>query len=332
MKPHLLPILLFAALHCASAQDPYKKPATEPPAVVAPEASPVLSLREETFVIARKDAPAFLREFPTDPARHEELLRRANAGQAGLERIQLLRTKSGQRSVVEAIEEFHWPATEPGKDGGKPVTTDEVRIVGDTLEVEPVLGPDNRLIDLNLVAQSTRFTGYTEAPDKSTPRQPIFRSRKITTSVTLTAGEPMLIGSLNPPSDSGLPGVEADEKLHLDFITVFVGSDTPAAKPALSRTAALANTIVIPKVQLREATVEEAVEFLRAKARDFDQEKKGLNMVLKAPPSVLTDVKVSLDLTNCPVSEVARYIAQLAGLKLTITDNALVFHPPGEAP
>lgn len=332
MKPNLLPIALLAVLTTfAGAQDPYKKTPPGSTPVPGQEAPTVLSLREETFVISRKEAPAFLRGFSSDAARYEELLRRVKSGQATLERLQLLRAKSGQRSVVEAIEEFRWPIVEPAKDGAQPVSTSETRAVGDTLEVEPVIGPDGRTIDLNLVAQSTRFMGYTKSPDKTVPVQPILRSRKITTAVTLLAGDPMLIGSLNPPVNSGLEDTEDHTQLHLDFITVFIGSDSAVAELVTSRTKSLSDTLIIPSIELRNASLAQTVEYLQTKGRELDPEKKGLNFIVKAPPSH-AGLIISLTLKNIPIGEAARYAAELAGLKLTITENALVFHAPGEAP
>jgi hypothetical protein len=43
------------------------------------------------------------------------------------------------------------------------------------------------------------------------------------------------------------------------------------------------NRIVIPKVDLRNITVSEAIEFLRQKAKQLDPEGVGVNIVLKLP-------------------------------------------------
>src|SRR5438105_12996646 len=93
-------------------------------------------------------------------------------------------------------------------------TAFETRNTGVTLEVEPVVGPDGTTIDLNLVPQVVEFEGFinygspifassssflspitggllTSAPSLITPNvinQPIFSTRKVTTSVSVYDG------------------------------------------------------------------------------------------------------------------------------------------------
>ena len=160
-------------------------------------------------------------------------------------------TKSGQRAVIEVIREFKYPTefdppqipqnvgsgfnnsgggfispitgllTGGGSGQGSfPVTPTtptafEVRNTGVTLEVEPVIGPDDYTIDLNLVPQVVEFEGFinygspiqtssTNALGQSvtnviTPNvinQPIFSTRKVTTSVSVYDGNTVVLGGL----------------------------------------------------------------------------------------------------------------------------------------
>jgi general secretion pathway protein D len=101
-------------------------------------------------------------------------------------------------------------------------TTFETRNTGVTLEVEPVVGPDGVTIDLNLVPQVVEFEGFINygspifAPSSSffntltgglisspqsviTPNvinQPIFSTRKVTTSVSVWDGQTVVLGGL----------------------------------------------------------------------------------------------------------------------------------------
>lgn len=43
------------------------------------------------------------------------------------------------------------------------------------------------------------------------------------------------------------------------------------------------NGIIIPKIELRDVTVAEAIEFLRLQSRRLDPERTGVNFVLKLP-------------------------------------------------
>ena len=89
-------------------------------------------------------------------------------------------------------------------------TAFEMREVGVILEVEPVVGPDNRTVDLNLVPSLTEFEGFinygqpitlagANVPPNAiaTPNeilQPIFRTNKVTTSVTVWDGNTVVLG------------------------------------------------------------------------------------------------------------------------------------------
>jgi len=94
-------------------------------------------------------------------------------------------------------------------------TSFETRNTGVTLEVEPVVGPDGYTIDLNLVPQVVEFEGFinygspiqttsTNALGQSvtnviTPNvinQPIFSTRKVTTSVSVFDGQTVVLGGL----------------------------------------------------------------------------------------------------------------------------------------
>ena len=95
-------------------------------------------------------------------------------------------------------------------------TAFETRNTGVTLEVEPVIGPDGYTIDLNLVPQVVEFEGFinygspitssvtnpitgTSSTTVITPNvinQPIFSTRKITTSVSVFDGSTVVLGGL----------------------------------------------------------------------------------------------------------------------------------------
>ncbi len=113
-----------------------------------------------------------------------------------------------------------------GGSGAFPVTPTtptafETRNTGVTLEVEPTVGPDGYTIDLNLVPQVVEFEGFINygSPIKTVSplgllgsatgtgtssvtltdnviNQPIFSSRKVTTSVTIWDGQTVVIGGL----------------------------------------------------------------------------------------------------------------------------------------
>ena len=149
-------------------------------------------------------------------------------------------TKSGQKATIEIIQEFLYPTQfQPpqipqtiGSTGGSltgvgggsspsfPVTPTtptnfEKRNTGVSLEVEPVIGPDNYTIDLNLEPQVVEFDGFINygSPIQTTStnalgiaqtsiltpnviNQPIFDVRKVSTSVSVYDGSTVVLGGL----------------------------------------------------------------------------------------------------------------------------------------
>ena len=183
----------------------------------------------------------------TDP--QFQLVVRALNQQKGVDLLSAPRvtTKSGQKATIEIIREFIYPtqfqppqipqnynaggstnvsATGLLTGGGSssnssfPVTPTtptnfEKRNTGVTLEVEPVIGPDNYTIDLNLQPQVVEFDGFinygspiqtnsTNLLGVSTPviitpnviNQPVFDTRKVSTSVSVYDGSTVVLGGL----------------------------------------------------------------------------------------------------------------------------------------
>jgi beta-lactamase regulating signal transducer with metallopeptidase domain len=95
--------------------------------------------------------------------------------------------------------------------------------------------------------------------------------------------------------------------------------------PALTK----AKAIIVPRIEFQAATLAEALEYLRTKAKELDPEKTGVNFVVK--PGATSDAKITLSLTNAPLLEAARYIASLANFELQVQPHAIVMQPmPGK--
>lgn len=114
------------------------------------------------------------------------------------------------------------------------------------------------------------------------------------------------------------------------FVSNLVAGDAGAPVPAApaakqSPLIAKAESIVIPTVQFRSATLPEALEFLRAKAREFDPDKKGVSILIRE--SDVPNVNISLDLKTVPLTEALRYTAELAGLDLVAESYAFILKP-----
>jgi hypothetical protein len=105
----------------------------------------------------------------------------------------------------------------------------------------------------------------------------------------------------------------------------------PAAAAAPESPAMIkARSLIVPTVDFRDATIDEAVDFLRVRARGLDPEKVGVNIVVNA--AGIPDLKISLTLKNVPLSEALRYVAELSNLSLRAEPDALVLQPKAQAP
>jgi len=141
--------------------------------------------------------------------------------------------RSGQNAKIEIVREFIYPIeydppeipNSVGDSDGLasfPVTpatptTFETRNVGFTLVVEPVISEDNRTVELNLVPESVVFDGFIDygsnmfRPIPNRPNStggfeadeiendilmPIFRTNRVTTSVTVWDGQTIVIAGL----------------------------------------------------------------------------------------------------------------------------------------
>jgi hypothetical protein len=163
-------------------------------------------------------------------ARIQELL---DKGKATLVGWPMATTRSGQRAVVEAIDELSYGSdfssggtsitvneeagTGSQAQASPPVANQEVtvegaefnsiptsfltRTLGVTLQVDPIVFPDEKTIQLEMVSQRVRLKGMTKVAvehetthEKVLVEQPEVETAKTTTSVTLKTGERNLFG------------------------------------------------------------------------------------------------------------------------------------------
>lgn len=83
------------------------------------------------------------------------------------------------------------------------------------------------------------------------------------------------------------------------------------------------SSIEIPRVNFRDALVENAIEFVRQELRRLDPEKKGVNIVVNLPSEVKQRT-VTLDLIDVSAAEVLKYMAEVGGFVYRV-DRSVVF-------
>lgn len=89
--------------------------------------------------------------------------------------------------------------------------------------------------------------------------------------------------------------------------------------------------LIIPRVDLREASLAEAIEFLRQKGNQVGEGKVAISFVMQLDEATKAS-KVTLTLANVPFTEVLRYVGELARVQFTYEPFAIVVKPRGAAP
>lgn len=88
--------------------------------------------------------------------------------------------------------------------------------------------------------------------------------------------------------------------------------------------------IIFPTMQFQNATIQQALEYLRVKSRDLDTiseapGQKGVSFVIRMDGT--TPAPISLDLKNVPLLEALRYCTELSGLKYRVEAHAVMVAP-----
>ena len=80
--------------------------------------------------------------------------------------------------------------------------------------------------------------------------------------------------------------------------------------------------VTLPKIDMQEVTLQEAVTGLRVMAKNASQGKVSPNVIIKG--TALAEKKLSLNLANVPLTEAIEYLAQLSGAKATYDKHAVI--------
>ena len=89
--------------------------------------------------------------------------------------------------------------------------------------------------------------------------------------------------------------------------------------------------LILPKVQLQDATLGSVLEFLKNQATKNSDGKANVNFVVQLPEEMVKTKAVTLSLTNVPFTEVLRYLGDLAEITFTYEKYAISVKPKGAA-
>ncbi|MGV3662794.1 MAG: hypothetical protein ACO1TE_21600 [Prosthecobacter sp.] len=228
----------------------------------------------------------------------------------------------------------------------------ERQAMGTVMEIEPTVSADGRSVDfvcsheIHLVPPAIRRQGLRAADasgDHDLPGADLQVLRTVT-AIAMASGTTKLL-SLHRPNfgveESGpfdAPAGDDPEMLWATFLQAHVVplvKKQPEPKPSpltpeqadTQRIIEKMNKIIIPEVRFDKVSLEQAVEFLRAKSRELDTStdagrEKGVNIVLR-PSALPSDASLTLHLQNVPMSEALRYVTELAQLSYRVDANVV---------
>ena len=81
-------------------------------------------------------------------------------------------------------------------------------------------------------------------------------------------------------------------------------------------------SLVVPKVDIDGASLDEVVEYIRGKAKALSGGGTPPNIILRGRD--IGDREVTLRLSNVPLSEVLRYAGDLAGVRFSYEKHAII--------
>ncbi|WP_395741963.1 tol-pal system YbgF family protein [Prosthecobacter sp.] len=89
--------------------------------------------------------------------------------------------------------------------------------------------------------------------------------------------------------------------------------------------------IIFPTLKFQDASVEDAIEYLRVKSRDLDtftgaDGVKGINLILRTGDTP-SNARITLDLKDVPMREALRYVTELAQMRYKVEPHAVLITP-----
>jgi general secretion pathway protein D len=135
--------------------------------------------------------------------------------------------------------------------------------------------------------------------------------------------------------------LQVDKGWELPVRRFEVGASTIIEQPRIeTRGTSLINRkldeIIIPRIDFRDATIREALDFIKQRSvtldtTEQDPSRKGINIVLKAAAdSPEANARITLSLNDIPLRAAIDYVAKAANLKLKIEPYAVAVVPQSE--
>lgn len=255
-------------------------------------------------------------------------------------------TRSNQRAVIQINKELRYPTAWEQKDGKWMPTQYETKNIGTALNVEPRLKEDGSL-ELRMIVGQMELLGFVDTDDgkaypaprnthgdekEAMPQVPaghryktVFSERKKEEVIQLKSEETVMIPSLPETADVKPFEQIAPRDPLMVFISPRVLATAPQALPlpTADETKEAAAKLVIPKLEFRDTTLQEAVAFLQQQVAELSGGHAVISIVA-APPVGANPAKITVSLSQIPLSEAVKYLAGLTNQPLDFRPGAIV--------
>ena len=94
----------------------------------------------------------------------------------------------------------------------------------------------------------------------------------------------------------------------------------------------LAREIRVPRLEFREATVSEGIDFLRKKSKELLGDDRVLNLNLVRRGDIVDEARITCSFSDTPLLEILQFIAQQTNLTLGATHDGIYLYPTGGLP
>jgi hypothetical protein len=256
MKKSIRPFhaLLLAGILSAATAPAADDPFVRAPGEEVPEGDDnpkFVSICFETFSVSLAEAVALYHGQPNDIALYKEVTSRVAKGKAKQEAFVVVRARSGERAMLKNTSEFSYPvsylpAANPGGKQSSPPTPKpntpasapapatpttpptsalpfptefKTRDVGLTLVIEPVIGQNDRIIDLRIEPVLVTLADRAKwGQGDSATETPVFETQSVATANTMLDGQTQLLGTMSRPPESKVDAESAD-RIWFAFVT-----------------------------------------------------------------------------------------------------------------
>lgn len=90
--------------------------------------------------------------------------------------------------------------------------------------------------------------------------------------------------------------------------------------------------VIIPAIEFKDATLREALEFLRKKVNEMPGDKPMVNFVVQLPEEQAAASRITLNLVSVPFTEALKYVGGLANVSFTYDKFAILVKPVAATP